>query len=975
MFFLLLSSESLSLFAQESSTDNIPCQRANGGSCAVAGTPGVCEDFRCNTSTESQSGTTYPAVENLSSGLFNGIKSFLPLIKKEYEIAAASTTNSKVSAAAKTNLAALNPKLEQLTVSLTKLESIYNTELALQKGRGAAAKDAHFAAANKATAGWSQIFTREVSPVLRSPPALAPQIQGFFTDTVRSRMGDFAISAKKIQEGAPITDPSITIYTDPDQQAAADAIRAAIAAGNKSAEDAGACSIFPGRFDLETCLNAFFSWIARVVFVNIAFFFFFLSGTFLHFTIHFGLVSMKSLITEDVYTLWLFTRNLALAGCLFATLYFVGMYLVGLGEKIQKQAAAVILFAIFSGFSFTLSTYLIDGSTLITTSLYSSIDSNWADPSLFAKPVIASRFAEQLGWQGWSSIIGAVSDNSVLGKISQGDNLFSGVALNLFVALTLLYDAWVLFMMGVLFLVRNIGLFVAVIFSPLLLIDKAIPKLCKWADWYRKFFFGLLALGPVFMFLMYIALKVTEVILTGVRSLSGQAPGNQGILLFQIFTVTAIFYFTYKTCKSLSGALGDAALGAVSGVASKAFMATPLGVAGRVAAFAGQNTVGRLARRSVREGGALSNMKEKGGYFGRAAFSAANYAGNTATYDFNNTKAFAGARGRAEKMGGMSSSESAVGKALGYADTRTKIRDETISHANEINNEEGRRTALERGARRFDRATSILPSLKLVDRAGDKFLGGDDRGSKRVNRKSSLEEEMRRGSEKNAKTAIDDKVSSLGLQDYADKSEDEQVEMLNKLTSIYKDSKKASPEVQKHAKKALDNELVSFFSNSVKHGERYDPLSPDFEAQTMAEFITFTDEIGNMLGLAKDDKDRAKNDPKILEKFELQMGIFVTEKKKEAEDKAERQAKKTSLPSNNPQELIDTNVLNLDTSRVERSASIPAFGTGAVPTFNEGPDGLGGFDFTTDLGPNKPASGGPSTATASKTEPAEAPAA
>ncbi len=874
----LLSFGSFSLFAQ-SDPENIPCKQENSGFCVVAGKKGICSNSVCKLSSESQttSGATYPAVGALASTVFNGFKNTLNGFKGPLEVAAATTTNPDAAKANQKALEAFNTNYDKLSGIFTQMEYAYSSEISMQEAKGAEAKDAHFLAATKANQKWAELYNRDITPILSSsmfPPQTRDSLRSFYL-VIPGRMNEFVRSAKDIQNGTPINDASV----QPTDNTAGDAARNQVAAGNKTLDEDGAgCS--PFSFNLGKCMNAIFSWIARVVFVNIAFFVFYLSGVFLHFSIHFGLVSMKSLITEDVYTLWLFTRNLALAGCLFATLYFVGMYLVGLGQKIERQAVAVILFAIFSGFSFTLSTYLIDGSNLITTSLYSSIDQKWAEPSRFALPVISGKFSEQLGWQGFSSAIGAVNPDSILGKISQGGNPFSGVALNLLVAATLLYDAYVLFMMGILFLIRNIGLFAAVIFSPLLLIDKTIPKLSEWADKYRRFFFGLLALGPVFMFLMYIALKVTEVILTGTRKLSGQISGaNEGLILFQVFTVTAIFYFTYKTCKTLSGALGDAALGAVSGLASKAMIATPLGAAGRVAAFAGQNTIGRLARRSVREGGTLSNMKEKGGFFGRTAFSAANYAGNTATYDFNNTKAFAGAKANLEKRAGVSI---AVSKGLGYVDTREKIRKETVEKLGEMRTEEGRQIVLDKGARRFDRATSLLPSTNP--------------NSERGGRLNDFKADLSQGTTKKAKSTIKDEVGAVNLDDFTNKSDDSQKSLIKKLGDIYKKSEGSNDEIKKYAKETFENKVLVMLSDAVKSSKdsTLDPLSPNFEINAKAEFTKIArlfDDSGKLpAGVT------VASNTELLEKFKLQMGMYATQRKKELGRSTEQNAPANTAP-------------------------------------------------------------------------------
>ncbi len=677
-----------------------------------------------------------------------------------------------------------------------------------------------------------------------------------------------------------------------------------------NAEDPSSCRVTLNGFDTYKCLQSVVSWVARTLFVNVPMFIFYLCGIFLDFSISFGLTTMKTLVNDEIYNLWLFTRNLVLAASLFSFLYFIGMVIVGLGSSIQRAAASVILFALFSGFSFSVSTYLIDISNLVTTSLYNSVDSGWEKHSA-EDPVIATKFIQYLGYRSIVNAVTGPQGASLLGRITL-TGLPQIVGLNLLVGLSLIYNAYVLLMMALLFVVRDLGLIVGVVFSPLMLVDQAVPKLSELAKKFRSFFIGQLILGPVFMFLMYIGLKISKIAGDGVSQLGGKTGagvGSSGVILFQILIITAVFWYTYKTCKSLSGVLGEATLGALGGIAQKAMMATPLGLAGQAASFVGKSTIGRVARHASREEGFLNKNQERFGLKG--AFNAMNYAGNKATYDFNNSKVFAGAAQKA----GMSSSVGGgfVSKGLGYADARQAAIAQAERHAKDTENPEIR--------------------TKLVEDTLSKFRRSNVTGSK-VDQKDfeKMQTQARKSSASGQKSSLTDQVNDINFEDLHSNNETKKKAALAKLTELREKAEKGGGEVQKWFSKYTQNKILTETTNAIKDDDTLNPESDNFSAEALAKYkanleVMLTAGLGldKMKQVGGEKKEGAEAiSRKMVTRLTTEIQQIVTEKKRQV---VERRKVSEKYDATNPDRAVGTPLVSTQASNGSNSDEDAGGGT------------------------------------------------
>lgn len=603
----------------------------------------------------------------------------------------------------------------------------------------------------------------------------------------------------------------------------------------KISEESESCNIL--SLNITGCIDQAVGWIIRIVLVNTALAAFALSGYFLNFAILFGLLSIKTLVSQEIYTLWLFTRSLVLAGSLFCFLYFIAMTLFGEGQKIQRAAVAMIIFAVFSGFSFAISTWMIDMSTITTVSIYNSIDSSWS--TSWTNPVISNKYMELLGYGSIKNYFTGPSGDSVLGVSSGGQ-----IITNLLLATTMLYNAYTLLMMGIIFMVRDLGLIFGVIFSPLLLIDQAIPKLNDLAKKYRKFFFGQLMVGPVFMLMTYLGLKLTSVIKGGVeasRNLGVVPSGNLGLIFFNLIAISAIFYYSYKGCKELSGGLTNAVLGAADSFAKKAMIATPVGLAGKAGAFIGQQTIGRFGRK-LHDSGAIDGQ----GYFADKARKAAQYAGYGATYDFNNSKVVANAQASFAQKTGFDPRGGFASASTSYSDQKERVTkdlqkgvQEELKRTENISDIEKRRIARE----------------AILTRRTSGILG---KGSLILNTKERTEA-VRKGrqlTENETKKKFQDELTTIDFTNLSDKSPEELAKFKADLAPLISDAKKSGPEMEKWFAEYLKKKTASSLTESVKESsdKAFDPLGKDFAKNTYDKMTDVLSQTGVDLVLSEDEK-------------------------------------------------------------------------------------------------------------------------
>lgn len=827
---------------------------------------------------------TYDNAQQMSQDIFSTLKDGLAQFKTQYDIASATTTDNTVAVLAKANGQALLSKYESLMNSLVFAERAYIDELNNQKTSGTKPSIAHALAAGVSVKKYSEIFSSTVRPLLISSPQAPVPVRNYMSSVVPRRLAEFAQSAEKIKLGMSTQDAEVKVLIDTDAMKDADRNSSSIAAKNSQAEnDPNSCGITSSKAILS-CADSILGWFIQIFIVNAALAAFALSGYFLNFAILFGLLSMKTLVSQQVYTLWLFTRSLALAGALFCFLYFIGMTLFGEGQKIQRAAVAMILFAVFSGFSFAVSTWMIDMSNIVTVSIYNSIDSSWS--TSWANPVISSKYMQLLGYSNVKDFFTGPNSDGVLGASSEGQ-----VVKNLLLAGTMLYNAYILLMMGIIFMVRDIGLIFGIILSPLLLVDQAIPKLNDLAKKYRKFFIGRIMIGPVFMLLTYLGMKLTSVIKGGVdasRTLSGPS-GNLGLIFFNLISITAIFYYTYKACKELSGGLTATVLGAADSIAKKAMIATPIGLAGKAGAFVGQQTIGRLARK-VHDSGAISGN----GYFADKARKATQYAGYGATYDFNNSKVVANAQATFAQKTGFDPRGGYAGASTSYSDQKERVtKDLQNSIQKELKNTD---TIKDPEKRRLAREAILGRNTRGILGKGSLLLSNKER--------TEAVRKVRQLTENETKKKFQDELTAIDFTNLSEKNPEELAKFKAALAPLIKDAEKSGPEMEKWFEEYLKKKTISSLSDSIKESAdpAFDPLRKDFSQNANAKMIAVLSQTGVDLVLNDEEKK------KLSDIFSKQMESYVSSQKEVAtrNKKAENAYEKVVIDGKNETDELVT---------------------------------------------------------------------
>ncbi len=192
---------------------------------------------------------------------------------------------------------------------------------------------------------------------------------------------------------------------------------------------------------------------------------------------------------------------------------------------------------------------------------------------------------------------------------------------------------------GLIFVVRVVGLWVAMIISPLAFFTYILPeqmagwKMVGWKNWWPETL-KLAFLAPIFIFFLYLILKFLEL------DLVSSSQGTTGIP----FVIATIIPFAFimvlmmkakKIAVDMSGEIGAAAskMGAAAG-------GLALGAATGGAAFAMRNTIGR-AGNAIADSDRLKAAADKKGIAGFAARSLRSFGKGAggATFDARNTQA------------------------------------------------------------------------------------------------------------------------------------------------------------------------------------------------------------------------------------------------------------------------------------------------------------------------------------------------
>ncbi len=496
-----------------------------------------------------------------------------------------------------------------------------------------------------------------------------------------------------------------------------------IANKNVPTDSASKCSIsWKNGIDIGACIDAFFAWIITHTLLSIAGWLLWVTATVMNYAINVGILQFASWAPEALYPVWLVVRQITSLFVVFAGLWLGFMYIIDKGDQFKKYIPTVIMFALFVNFSYPLTRTVIDISNIISLNIYAStVGASTLEASTIsvgADKTAGTLIMNKLG------LLGIVDYATGDGKTTAGSlNSINSVGPALLAVLFILYAAWIFFIISALLVTRTAVLVFLIIASPLLFVDKVIPKLGEHATKLRGTFVEMLFVGPVFTIMLALTLKFLEVFQSGPLknggSISSIANGGDGAItmFFNMLMMLIMLHIMFKVTKATSGKIGETVAGVAGKVGGAAFGGVALGGAGML----GRATLGRAAA-AARDSGWM--QKAQGGAMGRHMYNLSDTFAKGA-YDGRNSAAV---KFGASKLGTNFGMGGTKGREELATENRTKLESHLGRvgvHKNNVYGADGKLIA-EKGT--IDTSTEALAARqRIIDGSGSVF------GSKQEN--------------------------------------------------------------------------------------------------------------------------------------------------------------------------------------------------------------------------------------------------
>lgn len=372
---------------------------------------------------------------------------------------------------------------------------------------------------------------------------------------------------------------------------------------------------------------------------------------------------------------WIVVRDLCNLMFIFGLIYLSLRLITGNEAGWKAVLTKLIVAAILLNFSLFFTKALIDVSNVFGNWLYGGIQKtleyNSVDTS--NKTTISGLITARMGvLELWGiSPTGATrnasdANSSFLKSLTDPSKSFIGIFLRLAILLSMIY----IFLYGaILFISRSITLLFLAVFSPIVVLGEAFPKIAgEYSSMWKKELEKALIFPVAFLLMLYISLQFINSL--GVLELpalkDGSAPmGISVSQYFQYFIIIFLLQATLSVSKSFSGTVGKALGGfaeSLSKLATTAVTTYATGGLAAGAAFAGRRIIGsRMA--TLAANGAIKDMaagkvgETRAGRFvnqirGKANLAVAR-AGAKASFDIRATDAVKNATSAFEKTTGV----------------------------------------------------------------------------------------------------------------------------------------------------------------------------------------------------------------------------------------------------------------------------------------------------------------------------------
>lgn len=317
-----------------------------------------------------------------------------------------------------------------------------------------------------------------------------------------------------------------------------------------------------------------------------------------------------------IYGAWSVIRDLANIAAFFGAIYTGFRYITGSDSlDFKKAVTKLILYAILVNFSFPIAKFLIDISNVISLQIYGGITNYTTGNNSLSDEILKKMGAISL----------LINDVGSAKSVFPGFSSFSVM----FLAIIYLFCIFFVFIYAAITIaIRSFVLLACVIFSPLMFLNFAFPKLTEMHEKWRENFFGQLVFAPVLMIGLWLSFILLAAATTGVDAAS--TLGSSNVLaapeLNKIISMTLAIislFLAVKMSSSVAGGAGKSISGMVGGGMKGLGLAVATGGTGLLA----RATVGR-AGAMMANSNWVKNTGAQNGASRRMAASLASNAGN-----------------------------------------------------------------------------------------------------------------------------------------------------------------------------------------------------------------------------------------------------------------------------------------------------------------------------------------------------------
>jgi len=349
-----------------------------------------------------------------------------------------------------------------------------------------------------------------------------------------------------------------------------------------------------------------------------------LSGTFFDFTFHYS-VQDASYRTPFVVEGWGIVRDFCNMFFIFILLYIAfGTILKLHSVKTKEMIINVVIIGLLINFSLFATHIIIDASNILARVFYNSNTIKITQSDDAKNGVADATPGLKIGPNGEIPLSAAIVNkvnpqnliingrkavkiqDKVTGETSDSTDTEGNLGAGAFILITILATAvnimglLTFLSIGLIFVARVIGLWIAMIFAPFAFFSYTVPALqgmemVGWRKWWPETL-KLAFLAPIFIFFMYLIIAFLEKGLSLIKLSDTSTVDGMTFVLSIIVPFIFIMILLKKAkdiAKTMSGTLGQSITG---GVASVGGFALGAGIGGL--AMAGRASIGRLANKA-----------------------------------------------------------------------------------------------------------------------------------------------------------------------------------------------------------------------------------------------------------------------------------------------------------------------------------------------------------------------------------------